>query len=259
MEEMREIWVKYKTKPDYGTREILIKKYLGLVRYVVNRIEMCLPPDMPNSELDDLLTCGVIGLMDAIEKFDIKREVKFKTYALPRIKGAILDELRAMDWAPRSIRKKARQVEEAYAKIESKYLRPATDEEVAEALEISLYELHSLLNKVSQTFFLSLDKVCGVKENGQNIPILDIIEDTKNMNPDMEIEYNERIEILKEAIDKLPEREKVVIALYYFDELNLKEIGQILDVSESRVSQMHTKAILRLKSKLVKSQQEVLV
>ncbi len=259
MEDIQHIWIKYKRKPDNKTREILIKNYLGLVKYVVNRIEMYLPQDMPSSESDDLITCGVIGLMDAIEKFDIERGVKFKTYALSRIKGSIIDELRAMDWASRSIRKKARQIEEAYAKLEGELQRPALDSEVAELLDISVSDFYSILNKVNQTSFLSLDKICKIKENGQSIQIIEMVEDIKNVNPDLEIERAERLNILKEAIEKLPEKERMVIAFYYYEELNLKEIGQVLEISESRVSQMHTKAILRLKSKLIKIREEILV
>ncbi|MBI5207816.1 MAG: FliA/WhiG family RNA polymerase sigma factor [Candidatus Firestonebacteria bacterium] len=259
MDEIYSLWVKYKKRPDRMTRELLIKNYLGLVKYVVNRIEMFLPQDMPISEMDDLLSCGIIGLMDAIEKFDITRGISFKTYALSRIKGSILDELRALDWAPRSVRKKARIIEDAYAKLETKLLRPVSDEEVAEILDISIVELHSTLNKVNQTALISLDKVWKIRENGQAVQIIEIIEDIKNVSPEEEIEMNERIEILKETISKLPERERFVIALYYFEGLNLKEIGKVLEISESRVSQMHTKAILRLKSKLSKVKEELFV
>lgn len=259
MDEILCLWIKYKKQPDLKTREQLIKNYLGLVKYVVRRIEMSLPPDIPNSEIDDLISCGIIGLMDAIEKFDIKRGIQFKTYAMSRIKGAILDELRAMDWAPRSIRKKARIVEEAYMNLENKFLRPAADEEVAKFLNISISELHALLNKVSQGSLISLDQTWRMRENGQTMQIMEIIEDEKNINADKKIERNENIEILSEAIEKLPERERLVIALYYFEELNLKEIGRILEISESRVSQMHTKAILRLKTKLIKVKNEILV
>lgn len=251
-EDDSELWARYKKRKDYRVKEILIKKYMYLVRYVVSRIEMCLPTYKPNSESDDLVSCGIIGLMDAIEKFDPDRGIKFKTYAISRVRGAILDELRSLDWVPRSVRQKARQFETTCSELENVLKRQATDSEMANAMGINIDDFHDLVTKVNHTAIVSLDKFWTVKDDDQAVQILDLVEDFKIPNPEEESETQEKKEVLQQAIERLPEREKRVVSMYYFEELTLKQIGDLMDVSESRVSQMHTKAILRLKGKLSK-------
>jgi RNA polymerase sigma factor for flagellar operon FliA len=251
-EDDSELWARYKKRKDYRVKEILIKKYMYLVKYVVSRIEMCLPTYKPNSESDDLVSCGIIGLMDAIEKFDPDRGIKFKTYAISRVRGAILDELRSLDWVPRSVRQKARQFETTCSALENNLKRHATDIEMASAMGIDMDDFHDLVTKVNHTVVVSLDKFWTVKDDDQAVQILDLVEDFKIPNPEEESETQEKKEVLQQAIERLPEREKRVVSMYYFEELTLKQIGDLMDVSESRVSQMHTKAILRLKGKLSK-------
>ncbi|MEW6088781.1 MAG: FliA/WhiG family RNA polymerase sigma factor [bacterium] len=252
LEEDDDLWNRYKKRKDYRVKEVIIKKYMYLVKYVVSRIEMCLPTYKPNSESDDLVSCGIIGLMDAIEKFDPDRGIKFKTYAISRVRGAILDELRALDWVPRSVRQKARQLEATCSELENELKRQATDTEMAGALGISMDDFYNLVTKVNNTAVVSLDKFWTVKDDDQAVQMLDLVEDFKIPNPEEESESQEKKEVLQQAIERLPERERTVVSLYYFEELTLKQIGDLLDVSESRVSQMHTKAILRLKGKLSK-------
>lgn len=256
-EEDHDLWLRYKKRRDYRVKEQIIKKYMYLVRYVVSRIEMYLPTYKPNSESDDLVSCGIIGLMDAIEKFDPDRGIKFKTYAISRVRGAILDELRALDWVPRSVRQKARQLETTCNELENELKRHATDVEMASALGINMDDFHDLVAKVNHTAMVSLDKFWTVKDDDQAVQIFDLVEDFKIPNPEEESESQERREVLQQAIERLPEREKKVVSLYYFEELTLKQIGDLLDVSESRVSQMHTKAILRLKGKLSRVRDEL--
>lgn len=259
VEETDKLWERYKRKKDPNIKELLIKKYMYLVRYVVTRIEMCLPTYKPNSESDDLISCGIIGLMDAIEKFDPNRGIKFKTYAISRVRGAILDELRALDWVPRSIRQKARQLENACNELENELMRPANDFEVANALGVSMDEFHNLVTSVNNTAVISLDKFWAVKDDSQAVQIMDLVEDIKIPNPEQANETQEKKKVLRHAIDKLPDREKTVVSLYYFEDMTLKQIGEILDVSESRVSQMHSKAIVRLKGKLSKIREELTI
>ncbi len=258
MDTTQELWNEYKKTKDRKLKAEIIDKYLYLVKYVVDRIQIGLPSDRSGSEVDDLISCGVIGMMDAIEKFAPERGIKFQTYALPRIRGAILDELRALDWAPRLVRQKARKLERVYKVLEDRLLRAATDVEVCKEMEITLAEFHNLLNEVNSTTLLSLNKSWKIKEDGRSIQRMDMIEDDKEPDPETVVEKNEVKHLLKESIKKLPEREKIVIALYYYEGLTLKEIGRVLEVSESRICQMHTKAVLRLRSRLGKLR-EILV
>ena len=195
-----------------------------------------------------MVSYGILGLIDAIDKYDIDKNVKFKTYAKTRIRGAIFDELRILDWTPRSIRQKARKLEKAYAKLEGKLGRDAKDDEVAEYLGVDISELHKLFDETKKSLLLSLDEMFYDDDEGSSR--FDYIEDEKSENPQTKIEEAEAKKILADAISKLSDRERMVITLYYYEELTSKEIGKILGVSDSRVSQLHTKAILRLRGRL---------
>lgn len=244
-EEDQNLWEQYKINHDQRIKDALIMKYASFVKYVAGRIAVNLPS---NVEFDDLVSYGILGLIDAIDKYDSDRNVKFKTYAKTRIRGAIFDELRVLDWTPRSIRQKARKLEKAYAKLEGKLGRDARDEEIAEYLNIDISELHKLFDETKKSLLLSLDEIFYDDEEGSSR--FDFIEDQKSDNPQTKIEEAEAKKILADAISKLSDRERMVITLYYYEELTSKEIGKILGVSDSRVSQLHTKAILRLRGRL---------
>lgn len=244
-EEDQKLWEQYKVNHDQRIKDALIMKYASFVKYVAGRIAVNLPS---NVEFDDLVSYGILGLIDAIDKYDPARNVKFKTYAKTRIRGAIFDELRLLDWTPRSIRQKARKLEKAYAKLEGKLGRDAKDEEIAEYLNIDISELHKLFDETKKSLLLSLDEIFYDDEEGSSR--FDFIEDQKSDNPQAKIEEAEAKKILADAISKLSDRERMVVTLYYYEELTSKEIGKILGVSDSRVSQLHTKAILRLRGRL---------
>ncbi|MBF0498633.1 MAG: RNA polymerase sigma factor WhiG [Candidatus Riflebacteria bacterium] len=246
-EEDQKLWVHYKNTHDQRIKDTLIMKYASFVKYVAGRIAVNLPS---NVEFDDLVSYGILGLIDAIDKYDPCRAVKFKTYAKTRIRGAIFDELRVLDWTPRSIRQKARKLEKAYAKLEGKLGRDATDEEIAEYLKIDISELHKLFDETKKSLLLSLDEIFYDDEEGSSR--FDFVENQKSDNPQLKIEESEAKKILAEAIGKLNDRERLVITLYYYEDLTSKEIGKILGVSDSRVSQLHTKAILRLRGRLAR-------
>jgi RNA polymerase sigma factor for flagellar operon FliA len=243
-----QLWREFKDNGDQQLRERLILHYSPLVKYVAGRVGVGLPP---NIEQADLVSYGIFGLIDAIEKFDISRAIKFETYAISRIKGAIIDELRAIDWIPRSVRYKAREVEKAYAALESRLHRTPTEPEVAEELGIGLDELHQIFSQVSFVNVIALDELLNVGgERGDKLSLVDTLEDTKAEDPVMAFETEETKFLLARAINTLPEREKIVVTLYYYEGLTLAEIGQVLGVTESRICQMHTKAVLQLRAKL---------
>lgn len=235
-----------KGAPLGNNREQIIREYAPLIKYIAQKIAARLPA---NIELDDLISSGVIGLMDAIEKYDPTRDNKFKTYAEFRIRGAILDELRAQDWVPRSVREKAKMLERAYAKIEHERGRPATDDEVCAELKISQEEYHDLLNQVRSVSLLSYDDLNNLSK-GDRKAALGSAEGGKSTTPFAEVNVAHLKRSIAEAINDLPEKQRLVLSLYYYEDLNLKEIGKVLDVTESRVSQLHTQAILRLRAKL---------
>ncbi len=243
------LWREYKDG-DGGAdaRERLILHYSPLVKYVAGRVGVGLPP---NIEQADLVSYGIFGLIDAIVKFDISRAIKFETYAISRIKGAIIDELRAIDWIPRSVRYKAREVEKAYAALESRLHRSPTEPEVAAELGISLDDLHTIFSQVSFVNVIALDELLNVGgERGDKMSLVDTLEDTKAEDPVAAFETEETKYLLARAINTRPEREKIVVTLYYYEGLTLAEIGQVLGVTESRICQMHTKAVLQLRGKL---------
>ncbi|MEW5766774.1 MAG: RNA polymerase sigma factor WhiG [bacterium] len=242
-----ELWSDYKRTNDPKIREELIINYASMVKYIAGRIAVSTPPTV---EFDDLVSYGILGLIDAIEKFDPDHGSKFKTYASSRIKGAILDQLRLLDWVPRTVRAKGRQLEGVYAALEYKFGRSATDEEVAEAMGVSVEELSQLILDVSGTSMISLDDVWHLGDDDDEVAIVDTIETSSSQAPEAIVEREDIKRLLVEAINRLPQREREVVALYYYEELTLKEIGEVLGVTESRVSQMHTKAILRLRGYL---------
>lgn len=239
--------VKEDLSPNNATRERLITSYAPLIKYIAQRIAARLPA---NIELDDLISSGVIGLMDAIDKYDASRDNKFKTYAEFRIRGAILDELRSQDWVPRSIREKAKQLERVYAKLEQGLGRQATDEEVCAELKISTEEYFGMLNQVRSVSLLSFDDFVSFSKADKKSLQTASAGSGSLSTPFNEVSAAAVRKMISEAIHDLPEKQRLVLSLYYYEDLNLKEIGRVLDVTESRVSQLHTQAILRLKGKL---------
>jgi len=229
-------------------KEEFILKYAPLIKYIANRIASRLPVHI---DIHDMINSGVLGLMDAIEKFNPDKGVKFETYAEYRIKGAILDNLRAMDWVPRSIRKVATMLENAYADLEKKLGRPATDEEVAEIMNIAVEKLQKLVNRVSNISIISLER--DSKNSDSRPSLLDKLMDKENTTALDKLDTEELRDVLANNIELLPEKEKKVISFYYFNDLTMKKIGKILNLTESRVSQIHTKAVLRLRGKLRKT------
>ena len=228
-------------------REEVIKRYSPMIKYVANRIAMRLPPHI---EVDDLISVGVLGLMDAISKYDSSRGAKFKTYAEFRVRGAILDELRAMDWVPRSIRQKASNVDKVVQALQAKLSRTPEDEEVAKEMGLSLDQFHDTLNETKSIPIFSLEDLGIAKESGEQQSLLDCLAGKADADPQTQIRLIELKEIIAKAIDALPEKERLMVSLYYYEELTMKEIGAVLDITESRVSQIHSKAVYRLRTKL---------
>jgi RNA polymerase sigma factor for flagellar operon FliA len=242
------VWAAFKDTSDPDARESLILAYSPLVKYVAGRLSSNLPQTVDSA---DLISYGVFGLIDAIEKFDLARGIKFETYAIARIKGAIIDELRAMDWVPRSVRARAREFEAAYIALENRLRRVPSDEEIATEMGVTLKDLHEILSKLSYTSVMSFEEMwsnTGDRDDRQDP--LGAIADRDADDPVQVFESAEVKDILAGAIERLPDREKTVIALYYYEGLTLKEIGAVLGVTESRVSQLHTKAVLRLRARL---------
>ncbi|MFD0413331.1 RNA polymerase sigma factor WhiG [Streptomyces sp. NPDC127108] len=242
-----ELWRSYKTTGDGRLREQLILHYSPLVKYVAGRVSVGLPP---NVEQADFVSSGVFGLIDAIEKFDLDRSIKFETYAITRIRGAMIDELRALDWIPRSIRQKARNVERAYATLEARLRRTPSEGEVAAEMGIQVEELHAVFSQLSLANVVALEELLHVGGEGDRLSLMDTLEDTAADNPVEVAEDRELRRLLARAINTLPEREKTVVTLYYYEGLTLAEIGNVLGVTESRVSQIHTKSVLQLRAKL---------
>lgn len=236
----------YRCTMDPKVKDQIIVEYAPLVKFIALKIASRLPA---NIELDDLISCGVIGLMDAIEKFDSSRDNKFKTYAEFRIRGAILDELRSQDWVPRSVREKSKQVERAYQKLERESGKPATDEEMCKELQCSIEEFHELLNKSKSVSMLNIDDKATFNKGDKKL-MMGLLEHRRSSNPFAAVNYKSAQNKIKSGIKQLPEKQRLVLSLYYFEDLNLKEIGRVLDVTESRVSQLHTQAIMKLKAKL---------
>ncbi len=242
-----ELWRAYRKTGDDAIRNRLVKQYLPLVKYVAGKLAVGMPQ---NVEFDDLVSYGVIGLFDAIDKFDPDKHVKFKTYAVTRVRGSIFDQLRQLDWVPRSIRQKTRELEDAVRRLEAQLGRSATDREIARELGISERDFEKLILKISGTTVLSLNDVWYPGDDNDRMSIGDSIESPQNRNPDAIVEKQEIKRVIVEAINDLPDKEKKVLVLYYYEDLTLKEIGAVLGVTESRISQLHTKAIMRLRGRL---------
>ncbi len=242
-----QLWHEYKDTGSPQARDRLIVHFSPLVKYVAGRVSVGLPQ---NIEQADLVQYGIFGLIDAIEKFDPDRRIKFETYAIARIKGAIIDELRSIDWVPRSVRAKARAVEKAYAKLESTLMRSPTDAEVAAEMKMSESELQNVFNQISFVGLIALDDMLSVSgERGEATTLGDTIPD-KGEGPVAAFEVEEMKQILAAAINRLGDREKMVLTLYYYEGLTLAEIGEVLGVTESRVCQIHTKSVLQLRARL---------
>lgn len=230
---------------EFFSRDELILHYAPFIKYIAGRIALRLPPHI---DINDVVHAGVLGLIDAIDKFDPSKGVLFKTYAEFRIRGAILDSLRAMDWVPRSVRKTVTTLERTYAELERKNNRPATDEEVAAALQIDTEKLHALLSQASGITLLSLEMISNHED--ARLKLVDCLTDTDAETPLTLLKNRELSDLIAAAIAELPEKERTVVALYYYDDLTMKEISRIMHLTESRVSQLHTKAMLRLRGKL---------
>lgn len=236
----------YKGKMNQGIKDQIIVEYAPLVKFIAQKIASRLPS---NIELDDLISCGVIGLMDAIDKYDPSRDNKFKTYAEFRIRGSILDELRSQDWVPRSVREKAKIIEKTYVKLEGELGRPASDEEMCKSLNLNLEEFHDLIKQSKSISLLNIDDVVSFAGSDKKL-MASLMDERRSLNPLAAVTHQNMQEVMKDAIKELPEKQRLVLSLYYYEDLNLKEIGQVLDVTESRVSQLHTQAILKVRAKL---------
>jgi RNA polymerase sigma factor FliA len=244
--EIRSLWERYKETASDVAREELILTYAPLVKYVAGRVGVGLPNTI---EHGDLVSYGMFGLIDAIERFDLSKGVKFETYAITRIRGAIIDELRSVDWVPRSVRTKARNLAKAIQKLQGELKRSPTDEELADELDVSLEDLHTMLEEVSLTNVAALDESLNVE--GDDIALVDTIEDESLVGPEERVDDIAIKGVLGEALHGLSEREQTVIGLYYFEGLTLAQIGEILGVTESRICQIHTKAVLSLRTDML--------
>jgi RNA polymerase sigma factor for flagellar operon FliA len=247
---MEKLWMAYKFDGDMQAKEALICECLPLVKSMARRLYMYASP---SHDVDDLASAGVMGLLDAIEKFNPTKGASFKTYAGYRIRGAILDEIRALDWVPRSVREKASELEAVYTQLEQQLGEPPTESAIAKEMRISLNELHTMLAEVSCTSMLTLEELCQDKED--ETTIRDYIADPNAVSADDKLTYEETRDLLAKAVDALPEQEKLVITLYYQHELTMKEAGQALAVSESRICQIHSSAIIRLRAHMKRLQE----
>jgi RNA polymerase sigma factor for flagellar operon FliA len=246
--ELKELWRRYKRDGNDRARERLVVAYSPLVKYVSGRMASGLPAHVEEA---DLISYGLGGLISAIQRFEPEREIKFETYAITRIKGAIIDELRSLDWVPRSVRARARAIERANTKLEHKLQRAPTDEEMSAELEMSVTDFQDALLQISNSTVAALDELWTVSDaSGDQVSLLDTLQDPGAPDPAHVIDATDLKDRIADAIARLPEREKLVVALYYYENLTLREIGEVLGVTESRVSQLHTKAVLRLRGRM---------
>lgn len=244
---MDKAWERFKRYGDPQARNQIIERYAYLVKITAGRVVTSLPPTL---DREDLVSAGIMGLIKAVDQFDPSRQVKFETYAIALIRGAILELLRSEDWVPRSVRDRVKHLERTYSALESRLGRPPTEEEITEALGITLEEYHQLLYDAGRTNLISLDDlILGTQDAGEKLHVADVLSDA-TADPIAEVEQREMHRLLAEAIDRLPDRERLVIALYYYEGLTFREIGRVLSVSESRVYQLHTQAVLRLRNHL---------
>jgi RNA polymerase sigma factor for flagellar operon FliA len=246
--ELRDLWRRYKVEGDASARERLVVAYSPLVKFVAGRLGAGLPSHVDDA---DLISYGLMGLIGSIERFEPERGIKFETFAMTRIRGAIIDELRSLDWVPRSVRSRAREIEAAQAKLEHELQRAPSEEELAAKLGVEPEELRSSLLDIANSSVYALDELWTISDSsGDSVSLLDTISDPRADDPQESLASSEVKDRLTEGISSLPEREQLVIALYYYENLTLREIGEVLGVTESRVSQLHTKAVMRLKSAL---------
>jgi RNA polymerase sigma factor for flagellar operon FliA len=246
--ELRDLWQRYKDDGDERARERLVVAYSPMVKFVAGRLGAGLPSHVEDA---DLISYGLVGLIGAIERFEPERGIKFETFAMTRIRGSIIDELRSLDWVPRSVRSRAREIEAAQTKLEHVLQRAPTETELAAKLNMTEEELQSALLEIANSSVYALDELWTVSDSsGDQVSLLDTIADDSAADPQEALASTEVKDLLTEAIGGLPEREQLVVALYYYENLTLREIGEVLGVTESRVSQLHTKAVMRLKSSL---------
>lgn len=245
--DVQSLWRRYKEYSDQPARDQLILNYAPLVKYVAGRMGAGLPSHVDEA---DLISYGLLGLINAVERFDPKRRIKFETYAVTRIKGAIIDELRALDWVPRSVRARAREIERTSAELEHKLHRAPTDDEMAKALGVTTSEFQDSITQIANSSLVALDEMWSSSSGGETLALIDTIGDSDSSDPAAMVGEMETRITLADAIAGLPEREKIVVSLYYYEGLTLREIGEVLGVTESRVSQLHTKAVLRLRGRL---------
>ena len=244
--ELRDLWRRFKGTGDVHARERLVIAYSPLVKYVAGRMASGLPAHVEEA---DLISYGLVGLINAIERFEVEREIKFETYAITRIKGSIIDELRSLDWVPRSVRARAREIERANAKLEHQLQRAPSDEEMAAELKMGVDEFQDALVQISNSTIAALDELWSVSDSsGDAVSLLDTLTDESAPDPAAVMDQTDLKDRVADAIARLPEREKLVVALYYYENLTLREIGEVLGVTQSRVSQLHTKAVLRLRA-----------
>jgi RNA polymerase sigma factor for flagellar operon FliA len=246
--ELRELWRRYKKTADASARERLVVAYSPMVKFVAGRLGAGLPSHVEDA---DLISYGLMGLIGAIERFEPERGIKFETFAMTRIRGAIIEELRSLDWVPRSVRSRAREIEVAQQKLENDLQRAPSEKELADKLGVSEEELQESLLEIANSSVYALDELWAISDSsGDQVSLLDTISDPSAADPQEALDSTEVKDRLAEAIASLPEREQLVVALYYYEGLTLREIGEVLGVTESRVSQLHTKAVMRLKSHL---------
>jgi RNA polymerase sigma factor FliA len=246
--ELRDLWRRYKGEGDASARERLVVAYSPMVKFVAGRLGAGLPSHVDDA---DLISYGLMGLIGAIERFEPERGIKFETFAMTRIRGAIIDELRSLDWVPRSVRSRAREIEAAQSKLEHELQRAPSEAELAAKLGLDEEELQTSLLEIANSSVYALDELWTISDSsGDSVSLLDTISDPRAEDPQESLAGSEIKDRLTEGISGLPEREQLVIALYYYENLTLREIGEVLGVTESRVSQLHTKAVMRLKSAL---------
>ena len=256
-EQEQALWIEFKEQGSFEAREALANKYIHLVKYVINRLLSASHIESEVLDYDDLFSVGAMGLLAAVDGFELSRGVKFVTYAIPRIRGSIIDELRSVDWIPRSLRQRVNRLQSTYAELEQEMLRPATELEVAERMGVDEDQLRQLLHDASRAALLSLDEVVRISEDGS----ASRAELTKGTTDDPRdgIQREEVIEMLTDAIEALPEKERLVVVMYYNEELTLREIGEVLGVTESRICQLHSKAMMRLRGRLQAWQQDMVL
>ena len=249
-EELEKLWDEFKTTGSSEARDKLIVHYAPLVKYVAGRMAVGVPASIDH---EDLTSAGIVGLMEAVSKFEPGRGYKFETYAASRIRGAILDDLRAMDWVPRSVRTQARRAEEALQKLTERLGRTPTDEEVAAEMEVSVRKLRAIYSRVSTVLFVSLERLMSLGEKQGALSLVETLADARAEDPVTHVETEEMRRFLADAIRELPERERLAITLYYYEGLSLTEIAQVVGLSQARISQMNAKSVLQFRSMLNRS------